>query len=143
MAHADFDERAGWSVDMTVPACFDFIKDNILASCAVAAGRVVVLAEFPPPRRNAVSLRALADQRRMIFFRSNAADALRTGLDTTTVIENRRGRRRHLTRLRNHPSTRPKASIVSEDTRLNEGGQQIVEMSRSVIDSPWVKVAGY
>ncbi|HEX8328947.1 MAG TPA: M23 family metallopeptidase [Hymenobacter sp.] len=38
-----------------------------------------------------------------------------------------------------------KLSIVSEDTsRLNEGGQEIVEMSEEVlIDSSWVKVAGY
>lgn len=38
-----------------------------------------------------------------------------------------------------------KLSIVSEDTTtLNEGGQQIVEMSEEVlIDSSWVKVAGY
>ena len=38
-----------------------------------------------------------------------------------------------------------KLSIVSEDTTtLNEGGQEIVEMSEEVlIDSSWVKVAGY
>jgi len=38
-----------------------------------------------------------------------------------------------------------KLSIVSEDTTtLNEGGQEIVEMSDEVlIDSSWVKVAGY
>ncbi len=38
-----------------------------------------------------------------------------------------------------------KLSIVSEDTsRLNLGGQEIVEMSEEVlIDSSWVKVAGY
>ncbi|HEX8350051.1 MAG TPA: M23 family metallopeptidase, partial [Hymenobacter sp.] len=38
-----------------------------------------------------------------------------------------------------------KLSIVNEDTTtLNEGGQQIVEMSDEVlIDSSWIKVAGY
>lgn len=65
--------------------------------------------------------------------------------DTTTIIETEELPDDHSDAAKSIFNPARKLSIVSEDTTtLNEGGQEIVEMSDEVlIDSSWVKVAGY
>jgi murein DD-endopeptidase MepM/ murein hydrolase activator NlpD len=65
--------------------------------------------------------------------------------DTTTIIETEEVPDEKSDAAKSIFNPARKLSIVSEDTTtLNEGGQHIVEMSDEVlIDSSWVKVAGY
>ena len=65
--------------------------------------------------------------------------------DTTTIIETEEVPDDMSDAAKSIFNPARKLSIVSEDTTtLNEGGQEIVEMSDEVlIDSSWVKVAGY
>ncbi|MEJ7661653.1 MAG: hypothetical protein WKG07_19760 [Hymenobacter sp.] len=65
--------------------------------------------------------------------------------DTTTVIETEEMPDAKSDAAKSIFNPARRLSIVSEDTTtLNEGGQEIVEMSDEVlIDSSWVKVAGY
>ena len=65
--------------------------------------------------------------------------------DTTTIIETEEMPDAKSDAAKSIFNPARKLSIVSEDTTtLNEGGQEIVEMSDEVlIDSSWVKVAGY
>ncbi len=65
--------------------------------------------------------------------------------DTTTIIETEEMPDDKSDAAKSIFNPARKLSIVSEDTTtLNEGGQEIVEMSDEVlIDSSWVKVAGY
>lgn len=84
--------------------------------------------------------------RRSDFFRVRTPKMKYVRPDTTTVIETEEihdDNSDAAKSLRFNPAK--KLSIVSEDTTtLNEGGQEIVEMSEEVlIDSSWVKVAGY
>ncbi|MFD1470198.1 peptidoglycan DD-metalloendopeptidase family protein [Hymenobacter caeli] len=84
--------------------------------------------------------------RRSDFFRVKTPKMKYVRPDTTTVIETEEihdDNSDAAKSLRFNPAK--KLSIVSEDTTtLNEGGQEIVEMSEEVlIDSSWVKVAGY
>ena len=80
------------------------------------------------------------------FFRIKTPKMRYVRPDTTTVIETEELPDDNSDAAKSiyfNPSK--KLSIVSEDTTtLNEGGQEIVEMSEEVlIDSSWVKVAGY
>ncbi|MGI4886029.1 MAG: peptidoglycan DD-metalloendopeptidase family protein [Janthinobacterium lividum] len=84
--------------------------------------------------------------RRSDFFRVKTPRMKYVRPDTTTIIETEEIHDESsdaAKSLRFNPAK--KLSIVSEDTTtLNEGGQEIVEMSEEVlIDSSWVKVAGY
>ncbi|MGI4865510.1 MAG: peptidoglycan DD-metalloendopeptidase family protein [Janthinobacterium lividum] len=65
--------------------------------------------------------------------------------DTTTIVETEELPDTQSDAAKSIFNPARKLSIVSEDTTtLNEGGQEIVEMSDEVlIDSSWVKVAGY
>ena len=80
------------------------------------------------------------------FFRIKTPKMRYVRPDTTTVIETEELPDDNSDAAKSiyfNPSK--KLSIVSEDTTtLDEGGQEIVEMSEEVlIDSSWVKVAGY
>ena len=84
--------------------------------------------------------------RRSDFFRLKTPRMRYVRPDTTTVIKTEEihdDNSDAAKSLRFNPAK--KLSMVSEDTTtLNEGGQEIVEMSEEVlIDSSWVKVAGY
>ncbi|WP_317043655.1 M23 family metallopeptidase [Hymenobacter glacialis] len=116
----------------------------LLALLLVLAGLNPVQAQ----RRNAPRTKARAGTTNgnSDFFRAKTPKMRYVRPDTTTVIETEE--------LPDDGSDAAKSiffnpakklSIVSEDTsRLNEGGQRIVEMSEEVlIDSSWVKVAGY
>ncbi len=84
--------------------------------------------------------------RRSDFFRIRTPRMRYVRPDTTTVIETEEIHDDNSDAAKSlHFNPAKKLSIVSEDTTtLNEGGQQIVEMSEEVlIDSSWVKVAGY
>ncbi len=65
--------------------------------------------------------------------------------DTTTIVETEQLPDTQSDAAKSIFNPARQLSIVSEDTTtLNEGGQEIVEMSDEVlIDSSWVKVAGY
>ena len=79
------------------------------------------------------------------FFRVNAPKMRYVKPDTTTIIETEEMPDAKSDAAKSIFNPARKLSIVSEDTTtLNEGGQEIVEMSDEVlIDSSWVKVAGY
>ena len=84
--------------------------------------------------------------RRSDFFRVKTPRMKYVRPDTTTIVETEEihdDNSDAAKSLRFNPAK--KLSIVSEDTTtLNEGGQEIVEMLEEVlIDSSWVKVAGY
>lgn len=80
------------------------------------------------------------------FFRIKTPKMRYVRPDTTTVIETEELPDDNSDAAKSiYFNPAKKLSIVSEDTTtLNEGGQEIVEMSEEVlIDSSWVKVAGY
>lgn len=80
------------------------------------------------------------------FFRIKTPKMRYVRPDTTTVIETEELPDDNSDAAKSiYFNPAKKLSIVSEDTsNLNEGGQEIVEMSEEVlIDSSWVKVAGY
>ncbi|WP_236050169.1 peptidoglycan DD-metalloendopeptidase family protein [Hymenobacter negativus] len=80
------------------------------------------------------------------FFRIKTPKMRYVRPDTTTVIETEEIPDDNSDAAKSiYFNPAKKLSIVSEDTTtLNEGGQEIVEMSEEVlIDSSWVKVAGY
>ena len=80
------------------------------------------------------------------FFRIKTPKMRYVRPDTTTVIETEELPDDNSDAAKSiYFNPAKKLSIVSEDTTtLNEGGQEIVEMSDEVlIDSSWVKVAGY
>jgi murein DD-endopeptidase MepM/ murein hydrolase activator NlpD len=79
------------------------------------------------------------------FFRSRTPTMRYVRPDTTTIIETEEMPDDKSDAAKSIFNPARKLSIVSEDTTsLNEGGQEIVEMSDEVlIDSSWVKVAGY
>jgi murein DD-endopeptidase MepM/ murein hydrolase activator NlpD len=80
------------------------------------------------------------------FFRIKTPKMRYVRPDTTTVIETEEIPDENSDAAKSiYFNPAKKLSIVSEDTTtLNEGGQEIVEMSEEVlIDSSWVKVAGY
>ena len=79
------------------------------------------------------------------FFRARTPTMRYVRPDTTTIIETEELPDAKSDAAKSIFNPARKLSIVSEDTTtLNEGGQEIVEMSDEVlIDSSWVKVAGY
>ncbi|WP_317164793.1 peptidoglycan DD-metalloendopeptidase family protein [Hymenobacter ginkgonis] len=79
------------------------------------------------------------------FFRIRTPKMRYVRPDTTTIIETEELPDDRSDAAKSIFNPARKLSIVSEDTTtLNEGGQEIVEMSDEVlIDSSWVKVAGY
>jgi murein DD-endopeptidase MepM/ murein hydrolase activator NlpD len=79
------------------------------------------------------------------FFRVRTPTMRYVRPDTTTIIETEEVPDEKSDAAKSIFNPARKLSIVSEDTTtLNEGGQHIVEMSDEVlIDSSWVKVAGY
>jgi len=79
------------------------------------------------------------------FFRIRTPKMRYVKPDTTTIIETEEVPDDRSDAAKSIFNPARKLSIVSEDTTtLNEGGQEIVEMSDEVlIDSSWVKVAGY
>jgi murein DD-endopeptidase MepM/ murein hydrolase activator NlpD len=79
------------------------------------------------------------------FFRIRTPTMRYVKPDTTTIIETEELPDDRSDAAKSIFNPARKLSIVSEDTTtLNEGGQEIVEMSDEVlIDSSWVKVAGY
>jgi murein DD-endopeptidase MepM/ murein hydrolase activator NlpD len=79
------------------------------------------------------------------FFRIRTPKMRYVKPDTTTIIETEELPDDRSDAAKSIFNPARKLSIVSEDTTtLNEGGQEIVEMSDEVlIDSSWVKVAGY
>jgi len=79
------------------------------------------------------------------FFRIRTPTMRYVKPDTTTIIETEEMPDDRSDAAKSIFNPARKLSIVSEDTTtLNEGGQEIVEMSDEVlIDSSWVKVAGY
>ena len=80
------------------------------------------------------------------FFRIKTPKMRYVSPDTTTVIETEELPDDNSDAAKSiYFNPAKKLSIVSEDTTtLDEGGQEIVEMSEEVlIDSSWVKVAGY
>ncbi|WP_310397192.1 M23 family metallopeptidase [Hymenobacter sp.] len=80
------------------------------------------------------------------FFRARTPNLRYVRPDTTTVIETEELPDDNSDAAKSiYFNPAKKLSIVSEDTTtLNDGSQEIVEMSEEVlIDSSWVKVAGY
>ena len=97
-------------------------------------------------RRKPSRLKAGSSSDKSDFFRIKTPRMRYVRPDTTTVIETEELPDDNSDAAKSiYFNPAKKLSIVSEDTsRLNEGGQQIVEMSEEVlIDSSWVKVAGY
>jgi murein DD-endopeptidase MepM/ murein hydrolase activator NlpD len=96
-----------------------------------------------PPRTKA---RAGSTTGKSDFFRIRTPKMRYVRPDTTTVIETEEIPDENSDAAKSiYFNPAKKLSIVSEDTTtLNEGGTEIVEMSEEVlIDSSWVKVAGY
>lgn len=96
-----------------------------------------------PPRTKA---KAGSTTGKSDFFRIKTPKMRYVRPDTTTVIETEEIPDENSDAAKSiYFNPAKKLSIVSEDTTtLNEGGQEIVEMSEEVlIDSSWVKVAGY
>ena len=96
-----------------------------------------------PPRTQA---KAGSTTGKSDFFRIKTPRMRYVRPDTTTVIETEEIPDDNSDAAKSiYFNPAKKLSIVSEDTTtLNEGGQEIVEMSEEVlIDSSWVKVAGY
>ena len=96
-----------------------------------------------PPRTKA---KASSTTGKSDFFRIKTPKMRYVRPDTTTVIETEEIPDENSDAAKSiYFNPAKKLSIVSEDTTtLNEGGQEIVEMSEEVlIDSSWVKVAGY
>ncbi|WP_223649627.1 peptidoglycan DD-metalloendopeptidase family protein [Hymenobacter psoromatis] len=79
------------------------------------------------------------------FFRVRTPTMRYVKPDTTTIMETEEMPDAKSDAAKSIFNPARKLSIVSEDTTtLNEGGQEIVEMSDQVlIDSSWVRVAGY
>ena len=79
------------------------------------------------------------------FFRIRTPKMRYVRPDTTTIIETEEMPDDRSDAAKSIFNPARKLSIVSEDTTtLNEGNQEIVEMSEEVlIDSSWVRVAGY
>jgi murein DD-endopeptidase MepM/ murein hydrolase activator NlpD len=79
------------------------------------------------------------------FYRARTPTMRYVRPDTTTIVETEVMPDKQSDAARSIFNLNRQLSIVSEDTTtLNEGGQEIVEMSDEVlIDSSWVKVAGY
>jgi len=96
-----------------------------------------------PPRTKA---RAGTTTGKSDFFRIKTPKMRYVRPDTTTVIETEELPDENSDAAKSiYFNPAKQLSIVSEDTTtLDEGGQEIVEMSEEVlIDSSWVKVAGY
>ncbi|UOQ96051.1 M23 family metallopeptidase [Hymenobacter sp. 5317J-9] len=96
-----------------------------------------------PPRTKA---KAGSTSGKSDFFRIKTPKMRYVRPDTTTVIETEEIPDENSDAAKSiYFNPAKKLSIVSEDTTtLNEGGTEIVEMSEEVlIDSSWVKVAGY
>ncbi|WP_308420582.1 M23 family metallopeptidase [Hymenobacter frigidus] len=116
----------------------------LLALVLLLAGLNPALAQrrkTPRPKAKAGSTTGKSD-----FFRIKTPKMRYVRPDTTTVIETEELPDDNSDAAKSiffNPAK--KLSIVSEDTStLNLGGQEIVEMSEEVlIDSSWVKVAGY
>ena len=97
----------------------------------------------PKPKRNP---NAATGGRQSDFFRIKTPKMRYVRPDTTTVIETEELPGDNSDAAKSiYFNPKRELSIVSEDTAtLDEGGQQLVEMSEEVlIDSSWVKVAGY
>ena len=97
-------------------------------------------------RRKTTAPKTKASHRRSRdFFRIRTPTLRYVRPDTTTIIETEEVPDAKSDAAKSIFNPARKLSIVSEDTTtLNEGGQEIVEMSDEVlIDSSWVKVAGY
>jgi murein DD-endopeptidase MepM/ murein hydrolase activator NlpD len=79
------------------------------------------------------------------FYRARTPTMRYVRPDTTTIVETEVMPDKQSDAAKSIFNLNRQLSIVSEDTTtLNEGGQEIVEMSDEVlIDSSWVKVAGY
>ena len=96
-------------------------------------------------RRKIPAPRARAGKPNRDFFRIRTPTMRYVKPDTTTIIETEEVPDARSDAAKSIFNPARKLSIVSEDTTtLNEGSQEIVEMSDEVlIDSSWVKVAGY
>ena len=117
---------------------------RLLAVLLLLAGLSPVQAQRrKPPRTKA---RAGSTSGKSDFFRIKTPKMRYVRPDTTTVIETEEIPDDNSDAAKSiYFNPAKKLSIVSEDTTtLNEGGTEIVEMSEEVlIDSSWVKVAGY
>ncbi|WP_317132485.1 peptidoglycan DD-metalloendopeptidase family protein [Hymenobacter baengnokdamensis] len=114
----------------------------LLLACWLGAGTPVQAQrhrKVPPPKARAGTPRSRD------FFRLRTPTMRYVKPDTTTIIETEEMPDDKSDAAKSIFNPARKLSIVSEDTTtLNEGGQEIVEMSDEVlIDSSWVKVAGY
>jgi murein DD-endopeptidase MepM/ murein hydrolase activator NlpD len=113
----------------------------LLALLLLLAGLSPAQAQRRKPKPKAGSTTGKSD-----FFRIKTPKMRYVRPDTTTVIETEEIPDDNSDAAKSiYFNPAKKLSIVSEDTTtLNEGGQEIVEMSEEVlIDSSWVKVAGY
>jgi murein DD-endopeptidase MepM/ murein hydrolase activator NlpD len=93
----------------------------------------------------ASSGRGRAHSKSKDFYRARTPAMRYVRPDTTTIVETEVMPDKQSDAAKSIFNLNRQLSIVSEDTTtLNEGGQEIVEMSDEVlIDSSWVKVAGY
>ena len=115
----------------------------VLVLFALAASLPAQAQRRKPPRTKA---QAGSTTGKSDFFRIKTPKMRYVRPDTTTVIETEELPDDESDAAKSiYFNPAKKLSIVSEDTTtLDEGGQEIVEMSEEVlIDSSWVKVAGY
>lgn len=115
----------------------------LLALLWLLAGLSPALAQKRKPARGKAKAGSAGNSD---FFRIKTPKMRYVRPDTTTVIETEELPDDNSDAAKSiYFNPAKKLSIVSEDTTtLNEGGQEIVEMSEEVlIDSSWVKVAGY
>jgi murein DD-endopeptidase MepM/ murein hydrolase activator NlpD len=117
----------------------------VLLSCWLGAP-ASVQAQRRKSKTKAKSSRAKSSRTRSKdFYRARTPTMRYVRPDTTTIVETEELPDTHSDAAKSIFNPARQLSIVSEDTTtLNEGGQEIVEMSDQVlIDSSWVKVAGY
>ncbi|WP_223827450.1 M23 family metallopeptidase [Hymenobacter armeniacus] len=128
-----------------------FLKTTYWRPALLVLGLLLCLAGLTPAqaqRRKPPRTKAKAGNTsgRSDFFRIKTPKMRYVRPDTTTVIETEEIPDENSDAAKSiYFNPAKKLSIVSEDTTtLNDGGTEIVEMSEEVlIDSSWVKVAGY
>lgn len=117
----------------------------VLLACWLGAP-VATQAQRRKPKPKAKTSRARSSRSRSKdFYRARTPTMRYVRPDTTTIVETEVLPDTQSDAAKSIFNPARQLSIVSEDTTtLNEGGQEIVEMSDEVlIDSSWVKVAGY
>ncbi len=126
-----------------------FLKTTIWRPALLLLALLLCLAGLNPAqaqRRKARNKANAGSTGKSDFFRIQTPKMRYVRPDTTTVIETEEIPDDNSDAAKSiYFNPAKKLSIVSEDTStLNNGGQEIVEMSEEVlIDSSWVKVAGY